>query len=162
MEGMSEQPDADVAWRGLIVPTFEYCRLTHHTLAGTVVFPNGTLSYEVVCDDDWRTQSTRVSGWLDRAPVSIEILDAETIDLAFSPSTNTIPIRRLNLAIGEEARVTATWLRFPSLTLAPLEQTYRRLGERTWQYSSGTFTARLEVDAFGLVRRYEGGWEELR
>jgi hypothetical protein len=82
------------------------------------------------------------------------------VDLNFSPSTNLLPIRRLNLAIGEEATVRAAWLRFPSFTLEPLEQTYRRLGERTYRYSSagGRFVAELEVDDRGLPLRYGDIW----
>ena len=52
------------------------------------------------------------------------------IDLAFSPSTNMLPIRRLNLAIGQEAKVRAAWLRFPGFNLEPLEQLYRRIDAR--------------------------------
>ena len=82
------------------------------------------------------------------------------VDLGFSPSTNTLPIRRLNLAIGEEAQVHAAWLGFPSLTLERLDQTYRRTGDATYEYRSdgGRFQAKLEVDHDGLVVNYPGLW----
>ena len=80
------------------------------------------------------------------------------IDLNFSPSTNLLPIRRLGLAVGAEAPVTAAWLRFPSFALEPLAQTYRRLSIGAYRYESGggAFTADLEVDDAGLVTRYPG------
>lgn len=58
-------------------------------------------------------------------------------------------------------RATLSWISrsSPGLTIERLDQTYRRTGERTWQYTSATgFTGALEVDEQGLVRTYEGGW----
>src|SRR5438132_1248052 len=59
------------------------------------------------------------------------------VDLNWSPSTNLLPICRLGLAPGQEAGVRAAWLRFPSFTLEPLEQRYRRLDAATYRYESG-------------------------
>jgi hypothetical protein len=83
------------------------------------------------------------------------------VDLNFSPSTNLLPIRRLELAVGEEGPAAAAWLRFPSLRLERLDQTYRRLGERAYRYESadGAFRRDIEVDEAGLVTRYPGLWE---
>ena len=39
------------------------------------------------------------------------------IDLNFSPSTNLLPIRRCNLAVGEAVAVNAAWLRFPGFLM---------------------------------------------
>jgi len=83
------------------------------------------------------------------------------LDLNFSPSTNLVPIRRLNLAIGQEARVHAAWLRFPGFVLEPLEQLYRRVGATTYRYESGggRFVTELQVDAAGFVTHYPGFWQ---
>jgi hypothetical protein len=82
------------------------------------------------------------------------------LDLNFSPSTNLLPIRRLNLAVGDEAQVRAAWLRFPSFELEPLFQTYRRIDESTYRYLSSTgFAADLEVSSVGFVTNYPGIWE---
>ena len=85
------------------------------------------------------------------------------VDLGFSPVTNTLPIRRLDLAIGEEVAVTAAWVRFPELTIEPLPQRYMRLAERRYRYESagGAFVAEIEVDDLGLVTMYEGGWQRI-
>jgi hypothetical protein len=42
------------------------------------------------------------------------------IDLGFSPSTNLLPIRRLQLAVGGEAEIRAAWLPYPSLEFEPV------------------------------------------
>ena len=85
------------------------------------------------------------------------------VDLGFSPVTNTLPIRRLDPAIGEVVAVTAAWVRFPELTIEPLPQTYTRLAERRYRYESagGAFVTEIEVDDLGLVTVYEGGWQRV-
>ncbi len=85
------------------------------------------------------------------------------VDLGISPSTNTLPIRRLNLAVGESRELTAAWVRFPELTVEPLAQRYTRLAERRYRYESvvSGFTAELEVDDLGLVVTYEGIWQRV-
>ncbi len=73
------------------------------------------------------------------------------IDLGCSPSTNTLPIRRLRLGIGATQTIKAAWVRFPDLTVAKADQTYARLDEFTYRYASGTFSSELTVDDDGLV-----------
>src|SRR5690606_5431759 len=84
------------------------------------------------------------------------------IDLGFTPATNLLPIRRLALAVGQQAEVRAAWLPFPALALEPLPQLYRRQAEHTYHYESngGSFVRTLEVDDVGLVVRYPGLWEK--
>jgi hypothetical protein len=81
-------------------------------------------------------------------------------DLNFSPSTNLLPIRRLDLAVGQAAEVRAAWLRFPGFELEPLSQLYRRLDKTTYHYESagGQFMAELKVNRAGFVVDYGGLW----
>jgi len=137
-----------ILWQGFVLPGHEACRLysqdSHRYLEGTAVFSHEKqpcrLNYQVTCDNAWRTLSAQVEGWLGNTIVSIQIKTDPTqrwwlngieqpnikgcidVDLNFSPSTNLLPIRRLNLAIGEKAEVKAAWLRFPSFKLEPLSQ----------------------------------------
>lgn len=137
-----------------------------------------SLSYRVECDDAWRTRSARVTGWIGADAVDVTItVDGHgrwrfngvgqpaldgclDVDLSFTPATNTLPIRRLELELGASASVDAAWLRFPELRMERLDQLYRRAADRTWQYSSGggSFTATIEVDADAVVTEYEGLW----
>jgi hypothetical protein len=137
------------------------------------------LSYRIACDAHWRTRFADVVGWLGDDSVRVnaavegdglwrvggadvpEIAGCVDVDLNFSPSTNLLPIRRLNLAVGEEKEVRAAWLRFPSFRFEPLEQTYRRLAEDRYVYRSagGRFERELGVDRNGFVLRYPGFWE---
>lgn len=109
------------------------------------------LNVEVDAARHWRLNGSEcpsVAGCLD-------------IDLAFSPSTNLLPIRRLNLKPGGAQPVRAAWLTFPDLTLQPLEQAYRRLDATSYQYESGggAFAAVLSTNAAGFVTHYSGLWE---
>lgn len=76
------------------------------------------------------------------------------VDLGCSPSTNTLPIRRLRLGAGASHTIQAAWVRFPDLTVHKTAQTYTRLDEFTYRYASGTFEAELGVDDEGLVTQY--------
>jgi len=176
-----------ILWRRIDTPGHEACRVfsckKEWHLAGTTVFAHDhqtcRLDYSVICDADWNTLSGRVSGWLGNKTIDIDIavaadhswklngvecpavLGCTDLDLNFSPSTNLLPIRRLNLDIGQKAEVKAAWLRFPSFELEPLPQVYRRLGESTFRYESagGSFVADLEVDASGFVTNYPDLWK---
>jgi hypothetical protein len=172
-----------VLWRRIDRTGCESARLVtlgdSFRLEGTAVFLEVEspcrLDYSVVCDRDWTSLRGEVSGWVGDEEVEIrierdasgrfrlngnerrEVEGSVDLDLNFSPSTNLLPIRRLGLHVGEEAGVTAAWLRFPSFDLVPLAQTYRRLGPSTYLYASeGGFSAELEVNASGLVTFYPG------
>jgi uncharacterized protein len=175
-----------ILWRRLDRPGHEYARLSrdgaHWQLAGVAVFQHEQLpcrlDYAVVCDGQWLTKAGRVTGWVGDHAVDVEVsVDASRtwhingtacpevggsidLDLNFSPSTNLLPIRRLNLSIGGQAQVKAAWLRFPSFTLEPLEQMYRRVDDAIYRYESagGKFVAELQVNAAGLVTLYPRGW----
>jgi len=84
------------------------------------------------------------------------------IDLGITPSTNTLPIRRLNLAVGEKASVDAVWVQFPSLEVARLPQTYTRIDDSTYHYQSASgFETYLQINEAGLTTNYDGGWQEI-
>ncbi len=65
-----------------------------------------------------------------------EVAGCLDVDLEWSPSTNTLPIRRLALGPGETISLGAAWVRFPSLEVQRLEQTYDRLEEGRYRYRS--------------------------
>jgi uncharacterized protein len=76
------------------------------------------------------------------------------VDLGCSPSTITLPLRRLRLGTGASKTIHAAWVRFPSLTVEKAPQTYTRVDEFTYRYASGTSEAELVVDEEGVVAQY--------
>ena len=139
------------------------------------------VQYSIECDADWRTveagialrdgtgeRSVRIkvngAHWIANGDHQSQVDGCIDIDLGWSPSTNMLPIRRLNLAIGDvSGPITAAWVKFPELVLEPLPQEYQRLSEAAYGYSSrgATFTANLTVDEHGIVEEYEGLWKRV-
>jgi hypothetical protein len=70
--------------------------------------------------------------------------------------TNTLPIRRLRLAIGECAEITAAYIAFPELTVSPNPQRYTRLSSDRYRYESldTDFVREITVDEHGIVITY--------
>ena len=95
--------------------------------------------------------------WRDgsRAPQLDGCVD---VDVAATPLTNTFPIRRLDgLAVGASATFPVAWVEVPGLDATRVDQTYRRLAARRWEYSDERFGAfELSVDEDGLVVDYAG------
>jgi hypothetical protein len=83
------------------------------------------------------------------------------VDLSFTPATNTLPIRRLGLAVGEEAEIAVAWLVWPELRFERARQRYTRLAEDRYRYTQDDFEAELTVDKEGLVLEYEGLWRAV-
>ena len=101
--------------------------------------------------------------WKDERGRSLGALDGcLDVDLAATPYTNTLPIRRLALEPGESATLPVIHVDVPSLEVRPVEQRYTCLartdGGARWRYESldNGFTVELEVDGYGLVKEYPG------
>jgi len=178
---------AAILWRRVDRPGHESARVypdgSGWMLAGGAVFAHEgqpcRLDYRILCDYGWRTRGAMVRGWVGGDAIDLEIRVDRAgrwqlnrvecprvegcidVDLNFSPSTNLLPIRRLNLAVGDQAEVRAAWLRFPGFTLEPLPQVYHRLSEDVYRYESGggAFVRDLAVNAAGFVTRYPDFFE---
>lgn len=139
------------------------------------------VSYRVECDDAGLTARARVQvkrggvrdeltmirrpagDWTANGRSLPELQEIADVDLSISPSTNTPPIRRLRLDIGQAAELTAAWVKLPSLEIAPLRQVYRRIAASTYAYEAPDlqFHAKLDVDSDGVVQRYGDLWRLL-
>lgn len=86
------------------------------------------------------------------------------VDIAFSPLTNTLPIRRLNLAggaVGTSRTVLVAWIQLPSLEVVESTQTYRVVGDHRLRFTggadqAGTSSTEIDVDEQGYVLHYPG------
>lgn len=75
------------------------------------------------------------------------------IDLAITPFTTTVPIRRLGLGIGERADVTTALVATDTLGILPVAKRYERLGARRFRctHSATGVDVEFDVDEYGLV-----------
>ncbi len=173
---VSRQPEANM--RG---PAVTAAVASWH-LSGVAVLAHAgrpcRVEYEIACDPQWLTQSCILRGYVGASSLALDIsrnargewsvggasaqiLDGcDDIDLGFTPATNLLPIRRLDLAVGAKAAVRAAWVKFPDLTLEVLEQTYTRLAKDRYLYESagGAFRRELRVDEVGFVLDYPDFW----
>jgi hypothetical protein len=173
---------ADYVWRGLEYDGLERLRLEEGGMvraSSLVDSARGRYSYEVVCESDWTFRQLRLEaatgertllitsdghgGWEVDGEIRSDLTDAVDLDLAITPFTNTLPIRRLDLTIDDEGDVTAAYVSFPDLEVTIESQRYTRLDEDVYLFESldGDFTSELTVDLDGVVIEYAGLFERL-
>jgi uncharacterized protein len=170
-----------VLWHCAPLASSEYATLREgesgYEFRGLAVLPRGDVpcqvSYEVSVDREWypvaataafempagtlRIALSRAAagGWTLGGSPAPQLAGCRDLDLGWTPATNTIPIRRLGLAVGETAQIVAAWIRFPGLDVVPNEQRYTRLAEDRWRYQSGDYDFELRADErTGLVLRF--------
>ncbi|MCC6804931.1 MAG: putative glycolipid-binding domain-containing protein, partial [Anaerolineae bacterium] len=108
------------------------------------------------------------AGWQDAEGRHLDGFDdCLDIDLAGTPFTNTLPIRRMNWQVGQAEVLRMIYIRIPHLTPRVVQQRYTCLeqtdGGATFRYESldSGFTANLPVDATGVVLDYPNIWERV-
>jgi hypothetical protein len=145
-----------------------------YELAGTTLIMHDDVRVEIVyrveVTSEWSTRNATIDiaalALTHRVEVpepGIWLIDGEhradldgctDIDLGWTPATNTIPIRRLELEGRDSATIRAAWLKWSELEFMVSDQTYTKTGEATWRYASGNFSAELLADDHGVVLRY--------
>jgi len=70
--------------------------------------------------------------------------------------TNTLPIRRLGLAVGQSATLSVAFVSVPDLRVEHVKLRYTRLAPLRYRYEGldSGFTAEIAVDEAGLVIDY--------
>jgi hypothetical protein len=97
----------------------------------------------------------------------LQLAGCTEIDIEVSPITNTLPIRRLALGVGQSDVIQVVYITLPTLEFSVHRQTYTRLadhaGNQRYRYRSLTteFEAEIEVDAEGLVVDYPDIWQRV-
>ncbi|GAA5513428.1 hypothetical protein Dcar01_02163 [Deinococcus carri] len=175
-----------VLWRGLdpAQPRLEHLHLTPWTRADGVVvgLKDGqpfTLAYGLEVGPDGHPTRLHLSlrdgrgltlcrdaagRWTDGAgQPRPELGGCTDVDVQATPLTNTLPIRRLGLEVGEHAVIRAAWVGVPSLEVRAVRQRYTRLAPRLYRYENleSGFAAKVEVDGAGLVKYYPEAFERL-
>lgn len=133
-------------------------RLCDAELVVTTERSTRSLSLQTDGQGRWRHRDGRTIGELD---------GCVDIDIWPTPFTNSFPIRREPMAVGERRQFRMVWIFGPELTLRPQPQAYTRLADRLYLFESldgSGFRAELPVDEDdivldypGLFRRVDGG-----
>jgi hypothetical protein len=134
------------------------------------------LTYRLTWDESWRLRdadlaaategstkslSLRTDGhgqWRDGDGRAIDELDGcVDIDIWPTPFTNSFPIRREPMAVGERRLFRMAWVSAPDLKFRPQPQAYTRLADRLYLFENldgSGFAAQLPVDEDGIVLDY--------
>jgi len=176
-----ERPHRRITWRALEWPGCEDLDLVSD---GMGVIADGMvvarvegqairMAYRVECDARWRARTVRIGlhgaaprtftgdgegTWFEDGRERADLAGCIDVDIALTPFTNTLPIRRLEIAEGAAADLDVVYfLPVPRLEVSRASQRYERIG-RGYRYESGEFRADLTVDDDGLVTEYPGLW----
>jgi uncharacterized protein len=136
--------------------------------------------YQLTCDRSWQLRSAGIAPlragqqplvlqtdgaghWTTPAGEALpDLAGCLDIDISATPFTNTLPIRRLSLQVGETRAIAVAYVALPELHVRPLRQRYTCLamwpdgGLYRFEHLESGFTAELPVDADGLVLDYPG------
>jgi hypothetical protein len=131
--------------------------------------------YRIVCDAAWRVRRVEIAvlgadvafafsadgagNWTDAEGLPLpHLAGAIDVDITATPFTNTLPIRRYGLEIGESVEIVVAYVSFPDLALTADPQRYTRLDERRYRFEAlaSDFHRDIEVDGDGLVVSYPG------
>lgn len=171
-------------WQGLSSTEREHLVLREQTdgIVAESVFLSGggaeafAVHYKLFCDLSWNALHLDVAvigsdkrliiqrrietgQWFTEAGEELAHLQGLIdIDLSISPFTNTLPIRRLNLAKGQSADITVVYVILPEVTVHSDPQRYTRLDTNRYHFDSvdSDFHSEIEVDNDGLVTHYPG------
>ncbi len=181
--------ELEVLWRQLVGTGAEHLVLTINNeiradslSVGEIESTAYRIHYEIDCNHSWSVQHVRVQDLLGRKTVALQHGPADRwsdadghvvsqlngctdVDLMITPFTNTLPIRRLNLRLGESRELSVAYIGLPGLQLSRMQQRYTCLLQDenggTYRYESlqSGFTAELKVDTDGLVVDYPNIFE---
>jgi len=174
-------------WQALKWPGLEHLQLHSdgkaiHVDSLMIAQLNGDplrIAYWIECDAQWRVRQARLElpmedrrlalssdgqgRWFDVEGRELKELEGCTdLDISATPFTNTLPIRRLGLKIGEKQAIRAAYIKVPEFHYCQVEQVYTCLATdeigTKYRYESGAFKADLQMDRDGLVVEYLGFW----
>lgn len=136
------------------------------------------LTYQLAWDDDWVVREAELSVVTDRFRGSLslrsdgygawrhgdgrplpELDGCVDIDIWPTPFTNSFPILREPMAVGERREFRMAWINALDLTFVAQPQAYTRTAERVYLFENldgSGFKAELPVDGAGLVLDYPG------
>lgn len=81
----------------------------------------------------------------------IELDGCYDVDLACTPLTNSLPIHRLPLQVGDRAELPVVSIDVETLGVRSVMHRYMRLDTHRWAFADDDDSVEFDVDAYGLV-----------
>jgi hypothetical protein len=182
---MKDSTMTDYIWRSTGDAGFEHVRVDDSHPGWTVYDSmivrahDGNVrrgGYTLIVDKAWRALELRVmaetepgsmiaqhlladgnGAWTDSDERAIPSLaGCMDVDIAWTPLTNTLPVRRLDLRQGEPRDIDVVYLSMPDLAISRMRQRYTRLDAHRVRYESlaSGFSREITLDDDGFVESY--------
>lgn len=184
----SQSKDKVIVWKSTYVNTTEFTTISsedniivngHITGQGLGQFLN--VNYKLEINKKWEIQTVEINlqsdssfyiflhknkdnHWTnEKGEILNQLNNCTDIDITLTPFTNSLPINRLKLDVGESKEIEVAYFDLPSNKFSPAKQRYTNLGNGIYKYESlaSGFTANLQVDTEGLVLDYPGIWHRV-
>lgn len=134
------------------------------------------IEYKISGDEKWRVNNVSIQqrdgekkaiklsangtgNWTDEDGERLKEFDGcIDVDISATPFTNTLPIRRRKLAVGDSAEISVVYFLIPEMTAQRSFQRYTRLEKNLFKFEENGifngFSANLEIDEDGLINDY--------
>lgn len=174
----------NILWTGIEYHSLENCIVfvtdagakVNSTIVGTYNNIIYKVEYQIMTNQNWETISCKLSARLNDTILNFDFKsdgkgnwsenDKPTekyngcidVDIPLTPFTNTLPIKRLQLNIGDEQIIQVVYLDTLEQQIKAVRQKYRRLSHIEYKYENipNDFEAVITVDESGLVENYPG------
>ena len=180
--------DKIIVWKSTYVNTTEFTVIkfkdnieVNGQITGQGLGKLLNVNYQLEINYEWEIQTVKINfqsdssfnislhknknkQWINEKGEIISTLNNCTdIDITLTPVTNTLPINRLNLAVGESKEIEVVYFNLPSHNFNPSKQRYTNLGNGIYKYENlaSGFAANLKVDSDGFVLNYPGIWHRV-
>jgi hypothetical protein len=141
------------------------------------------VTYRLAWDESWRIRKAELVAATDRFTRTLnmqtdgrgrwqqgdgsaiaELDGCIDIDIWPTPFTNSFPILREPMAVGERREFRVAWVFAPELTVQPQPQAYTRLADRLYRFENldSGFEAEIAVDEDGIVEEYPGFFRRVK
>ncbi|NIJ53844.1 putative glycolipid-binding domain-containing protein [Dyadobacter arcticus] len=132
------------------------------------------VQYQIITNSNWETIYLEIKYWINgqerdikfesngngrwtwNGKEQVQFQDCIDIDIPLTPFTNTLPIKRLDLKIGEQHQIKVLYLDLLEGKFTAVYQKYSRLSDTQYHYENvpNDFEADITIDSQGFVVDY--------
>jgi uncharacterized protein len=181
------QSDKIIVWKGLYLNTIEHCKITksshlivvHGQISGLVEHQPINIHYSIELNEGYEINSVQLQSFNDPFAVDLshknkkwfdlygnhlsQYDDCDDIDIALTPYTNTIPIKRLKFNLGDPREINVIYIDPLKKMLTRTRQRYTHIENRRYKYENipSGFVSNIYTDNDGIVDIYPGIWQMI-
>ena len=175
---------SNLLWTGREYYSLENCvvdvgkegSITNSTIVGLYEGSLYQVGYTIKTNSDWQTTSVELNTqvydkrkvyrfesdgngkWTSDGKACPEFDKCVDVDIPLTPFTNTLPLKRLKLSVGQSQDITVLYFDILARKFSLVRQKYQRLSERQYKYENipNDFEAVITVDQDCFVVDYPG------